>query len=103
VLGFYFLLFILFVNHKLGFIVSKPTLFFGKISFALYLIHQFISIDLIIPELLKLGCPFWPAVFAALSISVVLATGITYFIEIPLGKKLNLALRRRLHLPLKHT
>lgn len=102
VLGFYFLLFILFVNHKLGFIVSKPSLFIGKISFALYLIHQFISIDLIIPELLKHGCPFWPAALAALSVSVLLATGITYFIEVPLGKKLNLALRRKLNLPLKH-
>lgn len=103
ILGFYFLLFILFVNHKLGFIVSKPTLFFGKISFALYLVHQFISIDFIIPELLKHHWSFWPAAFVALFVSVSLATLITYFIEVPLGKKLNLALRRKLSLPLKHS
>lgn len=103
VLGVYFLLFILFVNHKLGFIVSKPTLFFGKISFALYLIHQFISIDFIIPELLKRHWSFWPAALVALCVSVSLATLITYYIEVPLGKKLNLALRRKLNLPLKHS
>lgn len=102
VLGIYFLLFILFVNHKLGFMVSKPTLFFGKISFALYLIHQFISIDFIIPELLKHHWAFWPAAFVAFCISVLLASLITYCIEVPLGKKLNLILRRKLSLPLKH-
>ncbi len=102
-LGLYFLLFILFVNHKLKFIVSKPTLFVGKISFALYLIHQFISIEYIIPGLEKyVTRNFWITSAIALTISISLATLITYFIEIPIGKKMNKALRLKFKLPTVH-
>ena len=87
-LGLYFLLFILFVNHKLNFIVSKPTLFIGKISFALYLIHQFISIEFIIPGLEKyVTTNFWITSSIALTISISIATFITYYIEIPIYVK----------------
>ncbi len=102
-LGLYFLLFILFVNNKLKFIVSKPTLFIGKISFALYLIHQFISIECIIPALEKYVISnFWITSSIALAISISIASFITYYIEIPLGKKMNTALRIRFKLPTNH-
>lgn len=102
-LGFYFLLFILFVNHKLKFIVSKPILFIGKISFALYLIHQFISIEFIIPALEKyITANFWITSSISLTISISIATFITYYIEIPLGKKMNMSLRLKFKLPVNH-
>lgn len=87
----FFGLFILFVNGKMVFMVSKATLFFGKISFPLYLIHQFISIKIIIPFLTdKLHINFWIASIAvALPVVVLLATGITYFVEIPMGKSMK--------------
>ena len=90
-LTFYFLLFTLFVNGKLKFIVSKASLFLGKISFALYLIHQKISINLIIPILVnKFNVNFWIAsFFVALPIVIGLATIITFYIEIPLSKKMK--------------
>lgn len=88
-LTFYFVLFTLFVNGKLKFIVSKATLFLGKISFALYLVHQKISIRLIIPTLVdKLNFNFWVvSIFIALPIVIALTTFITYYIEIPFNKK----------------
>ena len=56
----FFFLFTLFVNNKLKFIVTKPTLFLGKISFALYLVHQFVSIGIIFPYFVdKLHYNFW--------------------------------------------
>ena len=84
----YFILFILFVNHKLNFIVSKPTLFLGKISFSLYLIHQYVSNGFIIPILInKFNFNFWIAsLFIAFPIVVGLASFITFYIEIPVGK-----------------
>ncbi len=36
----YFFIFILFVNKKMDFIINRPLLFLGKVSFPLYLIHQ---------------------------------------------------------------
>ena len=91
----YFGLFVLFINGKLGFIVSKATLFLGKISFALYLIHQYVSIRLILPLLIdKYHFNFWIAsLLIALPIVIILATLVTYFVDIPLSKKM----KQRLH------
>lgn len=91
----YFVLFLLFVNNKLNFIVHPYTLFLGKISFALYLIHQFYSIDLIIPYFEKhYGFNLWQASLVALPIVILMATAITFFVEIPVGRWLNQQLKK---------
>jgi peptidoglycan/LPS O-acetylase OafA/YrhL len=98
----YFILFTLFVNHKLGFIVSKATIFFGKISFALYLIHQHIGRFVLINLMVEKWCfNYIGALIIAFIIVVGLATAITFYVEIPVGKKLNGYLRKQLKLPLK--
>ncbi len=86
----YFGLFILFVNNKLFFIVNKPLLFLGKISFALYLIHQYLSTVFLIPLFYdKWHLNFWLSLIITLCIVLGLATLVTYYIEIPLGKRIN--------------
>jgi peptidoglycan/LPS O-acetylase OafA/YrhL len=87
----FFSLFIAFVNNKLQFIVNKVSLYFGKISFALYLIHQSISTNFIIPFLTeKLNLNFWIAItLINLPIVVGIATFITYKIELPYSRKLK--------------
>ena len=98
-LGVYFLIFITFIKGKLGFLVNQPLLFLGKISFALYLIHQYLSIGIIIPYLMnQRGFHFWSSALLALIISICLATFITYFIEVP-AKKLNNFLKGLLKIP----
>lgn len=90
----YFGVFALFVNHKLHFIVSKPTLFLGKISFALYLIHQHIGIGIIIPFFTtRLHLHFWIGATIALVCVIAIAAFITYYIDIPYGKKFKEKLR----------
>jgi peptidoglycan/LPS O-acetylase OafA/YrhL len=99
-LSIYFLVFILIAHQKLKYIASKPLLFLGKISFALYLIHQFMSNEIIIPLVLNhIIQNFWIAAIIALIVSLSLASVITYCIEIPVGKKLNKVLRYKLKLP----
>ncbi len=89
-LSAYTSLFLLLVHQKLNFIVNRVTLFLGKISFALYLIHQKISLRYLIPTIeAKLHLNFWSTSLLALGISIGLATGITYFVEIPLSKKMK--------------
>ncbi len=99
----YFCLFTLFINGRLKFVVSKVTLFLGKISFALYLIHEHISIDIIIPFLVnKLHVNFWIAsVCITLPIIIGLAALITYKIEVPFSKKMKEKLRAMAKVPPK--
>jgi peptidoglycan/LPS O-acetylase OafA/YrhL len=87
VLAVYYALFFLFVFGKLHFIVNKGTLFLGKISFALYLIHQYFSIYFLIPNLMKWGVNYYIAAFViALPVCILIAAGITYGVEKPAGK-----------------
>jgi peptidoglycan/LPS O-acetylase OafA/YrhL len=86
----YFIIFTLFANGKLKFMINKPLLFLGKISFALYLIHQKISIEFIIPVLCnRFHLNFWIASTIALICSIGLATCITYLIEVPYSRKMK--------------
>ena len=91
----YFLIFTLFANKKLKVIVSPLTLFFGKISFALYLIHQYVSTLIIIPYFVdKCNLNFWIAsLFIAFPVVIGLATIVTFYIEVPLSKRLKEKLR----------
>jgi peptidoglycan/LPS O-acetylase OafA/YrhL len=92
----YFGLFVLFINGKLKFIVSKPTVFLGKISYALYLIHQFLTISFLIPYLEESwGINFWIAsIVIALPIAIALAALITYYVEIPVNRYVRNKYRR---------
>lgn len=96
-LSLYFVLFTLFVNNWLKFVIGKPALFLGKISFALYLIHSYIFVG-VIGVLTKHGVAFWVAVLAiAVPGAIMAAWLITIYIERPLGKML----KRSLHAVLK--
>jgi len=95
ILLLYFLVFLLFVKGKLNFLVNPVTLFLGKISFALYLVHQFITTLFIIPRLMENGWNYWAATFCvAIPVAIVLATLITFCIEIPAGRRMKSFLRK---------
>ncbi len=96
-LGVFMLVFLILSWHKLNFIAIKPLVFFGKISFALYLIHTFISINLLYPFFVDyLGFNYWLSTFLfILPILIGLASLITYFIEIPLQSLLKRKLQDR--------
>ncbi|MFT6245072.1 MAG: peptidoglycan/LPS O-acetylase OafA/YrhL [Crocinitomicaceae bacterium] len=80
----YFGAFILFLNNKLKFIVSPTTLFFGRISYSLYLIHQFLGINLIMPYLEKhYETPYIQGTLISLVVSIFLAFLIMKFVEEP--------------------
>jgi len=87
----FFGIFFLLMKDKMGFIVNRYTLFLGKISYALYLIHQYVSITYILPYTTeKLHINFWIAsLFITLPIVILLATLITFYVEIPANKKIK--------------
>ena len=95
----FFSLFVLFVNGKLFFLVSRFTLFLGEISFALYLTHEVISVSFLLPFLInKLGLNFWIAsCLITLPIIILIASVITYGIEKPLRSKMKSKLNKVFH------
>ncbi|MDB5287445.1 MAG: hypothetical protein JWR05_2394 [Mucilaginibacter sp.] len=94
-LAFYFITFVLFINDKLKFIISKPALFLGNVSFALYLIHNFVFRGLIGYIENHFNLPYWLVVlFMVVPVVILLAYLITKYIEKPLGKSLKNAMHR---------
>ena len=88
--------FILFVNQKLSFITNEITLFFGKISYSLYLIHQYIGINVIMPGLERiLHLPLLLCVLIALVCVITIAYLIYRFIEVPGGKYLKATFQKQ--------
>jgi peptidoglycan/LPS O-acetylase OafA/YrhL len=78
----FFAVFFLFVYNALNFLAVKPLLFFGTISYSLYLVHQNLGY-VVLRHLLPLGVPFWLAVSVATVLSILVATLLTYLIERP--------------------
>jgi peptidoglycan/LPS O-acetylase OafA/YrhL len=77
-------LFILYLFNKLSFIINGTTIWLGKISYSLYLIHQYLGVSIILPFLMNvMGLNFWTAIFLALILLLVLATAIHKYIEKP--------------------
>jgi hypothetical protein len=87
-------IFYAFVYNKLVFISVKPLIFLGKISYALYLIHQFIGY-VIIEKLIKGGISSEIVLITVpLTCSILIATLITYFVEIPANNGLKKLYKR---------
>jgi peptidoglycan/LPS O-acetylase OafA/YrhL len=79
----------LLVNNKLKFLKIKPLLFFGKISYVLYLIHQNFGHSLQI-RLIEHGYDnLIILILLPFSLSVFFSWLITYYFEIPVARKLR--------------
>lgn len=98
VLFIFMIVFSLIAIKKMSFITFKPLLFLGKISFALYLLHTFISVNLLFPFLVDyLHFNYWlSAFFIVLPVLIILSAGVTYVIEIPAQKSLKTLLKQKL-------
>lgn len=76
--------FTLYLFDKLSFIITDATMWLGKISYSLYLIHQYLGVAIILPFLMEnLGLNFWASAPIALIIILVIATAIHKYIENP--------------------
>ncbi len=96
-LSVFFLVFTLLINNKLNIIVNKYSLFLGKISFSLYLIHKNIFQDLLVRILMKyIQVNFWIASFIiAIPLSILFAYLFTIFIEKPANQYLKIKLKTK--------
>ena len=79
------LIFYLFIYGKLSWIIRKPLLFLGTISYSLFLIHQNMGC-IVIFYLLKIGANAWLLLIIPTIVAIVVATLMTYLIEKPAMK-----------------
>ena len=87
----YHFIFYLFVYQKLKWIVNKLSLFLGKISYSLYLCHQYVALTFIIPFGINvLGLSLYKTiVLIVLPIIILIAFLFNKLIEIPFQNKLR--------------
>ncbi len=82
ILTFYFLLMFLLMFDRLNFLEWKLLLYFGAISYPLFLVHQFVSRSVIIAVLVRYnGFSYLAASLVALAFCIGLATLINRYVE----------------------
>jgi peptidoglycan/LPS O-acetylase OafA/YrhL len=87
ILALYFALFYLFAVNKLKFIVNRVTIFFGNLSFSLYLIHQ--TIGWTILSFLRKYMQWGLALAIVLLLVILLAYFINKLVEVPAARYLR--------------
>ena len=94
VLSLFFSIFALFIHGMLKKIANPVTLFLGKISYPLYLTHQYLSINLIIPYFIwKHEMALWEAsLYVALPSCLAIAFVIHYLAEVKASRWLKIKL-----------
>jgi peptidoglycan/LPS O-acetylase OafA/YrhL len=77
---------ILLVLDKLKFIVKRYFIFLGNISYSLYLLHQYIGRNIIHTLVSYAHLNLYVALLLTILFIILLATGVTYYVEIPIIK-----------------
>jgi peptidoglycan/LPS O-acetylase OafA/YrhL len=86
--AFFVLLFYLLINQKLTFLNNRTLIFFGKISYPLYLLHQTIGFILIY-NFIDLGLPHFFSILLTIPIIIGLSYMVYEYLEKPIISKLK--------------
>jgi peptidoglycan/LPS O-acetylase OafA/YrhL len=87
-LGLFYILFSLTILGNFRFVVNKITMFFGSISYALYLIHQNIGY-IVLRKVQQIHLNIYLGLTLTIALVVLLAYLITFFVEKPLMIKIR--------------
>ncbi len=87
----FIVLFLLLVSGRLKFISNPVTLFLGRISYALYLFHQYICVNILIPTVFMgyMHFSYLASCAATLMIIITLAAAITIYIDEPIRYRIK--------------
>lgn len=96
-IAFYHLLFLLFIRGRLTFMVNGTSLFLGKISYSLYLLHQYVGLHLIETLNKSLGLNIYAAVLLTAAFVIILSYLVTVYVEDPAIRRIKHWYRTRQH------
>lgn len=83
-LAAWFAVFFLYTRGRLGFLANRPALYLGEISFCLYLCHQSLGRNLLLPGLMSdWGLGFRPAATISLACVIAIAGLVSRYVERP--------------------
>lgn len=85
----YYALFFAYIKNKLSIITSKILLFLGNISYPLYLIHQYLSIYILLPYLNETIGNKIIAIFLCFAVNIALSSLIHFYVEKPASFRLK--------------
>jgi peptidoglycan/LPS O-acetylase OafA/YrhL len=94
ILIIYFSLFFLFLIQKLKLIENTFLYFLGSISYSMYLFHQFFSVNILMPFLLKITQNEYVSIIIAFSVNILISFVLTYYIEKPLTRLTKGSMKR---------
>lgn len=89
IVSFYFMIFTLFCYNKISFIVFKPLIYLGSISYSLYLTHQYLGY-MLLNHLYEIGASTDISILITLVASLLLASLLRFTIEKPALSKIRL-------------
>lgn len=84
----YFAVFVLFCKNKLGFLSIKPLVFFGSISYSLYLVHQAVGF-VIIHWLYQWSDNAWLNISIAFLVVLAISIALTFIVEKPMAARIK--------------
>jgi len=87
-LGLFYVIFSLTIIGSFRFVVNKITLFFGSISYALYLVHQNIGY-IVLRKVQQIHLNIYLGLTLTIALVILLAYLITFFVEKPLMIKIR--------------
>lgn len=88
-LAFIYAIYILFVLNKLTFLIQPILIWFGKVSYPLYLLHSYIGIIILIPFISNVTNSMEISLLLSFGIILFLASLINKYVEIPAMKFLK--------------
>ena len=86
VLAFYHIVFALTIFGRMSFLIQLPLLFLGRISYSLYLIHQYIGIRVLLVLTDNLKINIYPALLITIAFCISLAYAVNKLVEVPANR-----------------
>ena len=93
--------FYLFIYGWLGWIVVRPLLFLGTISYGLYLTHQNIGYA-VMRQMYRFGLPSWLVILSTLVLALALASVLALAVELPCRRRIRQWYARFQAMPREH-
>jgi peptidoglycan/LPS O-acetylase OafA/YrhL len=97
IIAFYHIVFALAIFGRMSFLINAPLLFLGRISYSLYLIHQYIGLQLLEVLTKRAAINIFPSLLITIAFCISLAYAVNQLVEVPANRFIRNWYKTRLH------